>query len=127
MHAGHVQLFEFASRYGKVTVGINGDDYLQRKYGELAVPLMNRAYVLNSCRYVDNVVFFNEDNPSQLILKLRPIYFVRGPDYAGIDLPEQDALESVGATLIIHNAEKIGSSTKINPSLSRRAFEPLAL
>jgi cytidyltransferase-like protein len=127
MHAGHVQLLEFASHYGKVTVGINGDEYMKLKYGDNAIPLLNRAYVLESCKYVHNVVFFNEPDPSQLILKLRPKYFVRGPDYAGVDLPELDALKAVGTTLIIHNTEKIHSSTKIVPFLERRAFEPLAL
>lgn len=126
MHAGHVELFEFASHYGKVTVGINGDEYMKIKYGDKAIPLLNRAYVLQSCRYVDEVVFFNEPDPSQLILKLRPKYFVRGPDYAGVDLPELDALRAVGTTLIIHNAKKIHSSSAIVPSLDQSVFEPVA-
>lgn len=127
MHAGHVELFEFASHYGKVTVGINGDDYMRVKYGDHAIPMMNRAYVLNSCRYVNDVVFFNEQDPSQLILKLRPKYFVRGPDYDGVDLPELDALRSVGTTLIIHQTKKILNSSRIVPSLERDVFEPRLL
>ncbi len=113
MHAGHVELLEFASKHGKVTVGINGDEYLQKKYGTYAIPLLQRAYVLRSCRYVDKVVFFNEDDPSALIRKLRPRYFVRGPDYLGKILPEQDALEAVGTILLLHNVQKINSSSMI--------------
>jgi cytidyltransferase-like protein len=123
MHAGHVELFEFASQYGKVTVGINGDDYMKVKYGDKAIPLMNRAYVLRSCRYVEDVVFFNEQDPSQLILKLRPKYFVRGPDYSGVELAEKDALKAVGTTLVIHQAKKIHNSSQISPSLEKDAFE----
>ena len=49
MHAGHVELLEFASRFGRVTVGLNADSYLYSKYGEdKTVPLLNRAYVLSS-------------------------------------------------------------------------------
>lgn len=125
MHAGHVELFEFASHYGKVTVGINGDEYMKIKYGDKAIPLLNRAYVLKSCRYVEDVVFFNEPNPSQLIMKLRPKYFVRGPDYAGVDLPELDALKAVGTTLIIHQTKKIHNSSQISPWLEKDAFEPV--
>ena len=127
MHAGHVELFEFASQYGKVTVGINGDEYMRVKYGDYAIPLMNRAYVLNSCRYVNDVVFFNEQDPSQLILKLRPRYFVRGPDYTGVDLPELDALRAVGTTLIIHPGSKIQNSSAIVPSLEKDVFAPRLL
>ncbi len=127
MHAGHVQLLEFAAHYGRVTVGINGDEYMRVKYGDKAIPLLNRAYVLRSCRYVEEVVFFNEPDPSELILKLRPKYFVRGPDYTGVDLPELDALRSVGTTLIFHNGKKIHSSSAIVPSLEPELFEVLDL
>mgnify|MGYP001565126820 CR=1 FL=1 len=127
LHAGHCELLEFAAQYGRVTVGINGDEYLQKKYGKNAIPLLNRAYVLRSCRYVDEVVFFNESNPSDLILRLRPKYFVRGPDYEGKALAEADALEATGTSLIIHNARKIHDSSQIVPALEPFVFEPLAL
>lgn len=124
-HAGHIQLFEFASKYGKVTVGINGDEYMKTQYGDKTIPLLNRAYVIKSCRFVDEVVFFNEKNPSDLILKLRPKYFIRGPDYFNKILPEAEALQAVGAKLIIHNVDKIYNSSELTPQLEKQAFEAL--
>lgn len=113
MHAGHVQLLEFASQYGKVTVGVNSDAYLKKKYGDKAIPLQQRAYVLRSCRFVDKVVAFREEDPSALILRAKPKIFVRGPDYAGVELPEQAALDAVGAKLIVHHTTKIASSSQL--------------
>ena len=113
VHAGHVELFEFASQFGVVTVGVNNDPYLREKYGDRAVPLLHRTYVLRANRFIDDVVMFPEDDPSELIRKLRPKYFIRGPDYNRTVLPEQAALDEVGATLIIHQTEKIYSSTKL--------------
>lgn len=125
MHAGHCELIEFASQYGAVTVALNGDEACKRKYGDLAVPLINRAYVLGCNRFVDNVVFFNEDDPRELILKLRPKYFVRGPDYSGVPLIEQSALDEVGCKLVIHQTSKIFNSSKLMPAVDLEAFKPL--
>lgn len=105
LHSGHVRLLEFANTYGEVTVGINNDWYVRQKYGDAAVPLKNRAYMLKSNIYVKDVYVFNEPDPSRLIYKLKPRFFVRGPDYAGVELPESRALEDVGCTLVIYHAQ----------------------
>ena len=38
--------------------------------------------------------------------KLKPSYFVRGPDYKDVDLPEAEALRQVGCKLVIHPGDK---------------------
>lgn len=127
-HAGHCQLLEYASGFGAVTVGINADEYLHSKYGkEKTVPLMNRAYVLRSLKFVDEVVVFTENEPSSLIRQLRPRYFVRGPDYSGVVLIEQAALDEVGAELIVHCSEKIHDASTLVESLPQQGFVPLDL
>ena len=95
VHAGHVRLLEFASRYGKVTVGINADQYLKSKYGDKAVPLVDRSYVLSSCKFVDEVIMFREDEPSELIMRLKPKVYIKGPDYSLEELPELKALKKI--------------------------------
>lgn len=123
LHAGHVELLEFASQHGSVTVGINSDAYLHGKYGEdKTVPMLNRAYVLQALRCVDEVVIFTQDDPSELIRQLRPRIFVRGPDYAGVELPEQDALDDIGAQLVVHCAEKIQNASTLVGIVSPSAF-----
>lgn len=125
LHAGHVELLEFASQFGSVTVGLNSDNYMKKKYGDKFVPLLNRAYCLRSNRFVDKVVVFLEDEPSRLIYKLRPDYYVRGPDYLGKDLPELDAIKDVGAKLVIHHAKKIHNASDLMPSMAASSFEQL--
>ena len=125
VHAGHVRLLEFASRYGLVTVGINSDPYLAKKYGDKTVPLVDRAYLLRSNRFVQNVVVFTEDTPASLIRKLRPKYFVRGPDYKGVVLPEQEAIKQTGCTLIIQSAPKEYNSSELVEVADQSIFDRL--
>jgi cytidyltransferase-like protein len=113
LHEGHVELLKFASKFGDVTVGLNGDRHQQAKYGDCAIRLSSRIVVMESCRYVCNVVHFDEEDPSRLIHRLQPKFFIRGPDYLGKDLPEQQALDDVGAQLIIHHADKLYSGRAV--------------
>lgn len=115
IHAGHLQLFEFAARYGKLTVGLNTDKYLIEKYGSKAILLTQRAYVVAAIKYVDRVVAFSEPTPAELIRRLKPKYFIKGPDYEATkeSLPELDAINEVGTKLIIQPAIKIYSSTEL--------------
>ena len=126
MHAGHVRLLEFAARYGKVTVGINADPYLKEKYGDKAVPLVDRSYVLNSCKYVDKVIVFTEKDPSKLILKTKPKYYIKGPDYSAETLPETPAIRRAGAQLIIHREEKEYNSSDLVEVLPETAFRKMS-
>ena len=125
VHAGHVRLLEFASRYGSVTVGLNADPYLKKKYGDKAVPLIDRTYVLSSNKYVDNVIVFMEDTPLKLIKKLKPRVYIKGPDYMNVDLPEAEALASVGAHVIVQPAVKEYSSTELVENLPETVFKKL--
>ena len=125
VHPDHVRLFEFANEWGAVTVGVNADPYLQKKYGDRAIPLMDRVYVLRSCRYVQSVVVFGEDEPSKLIRKLQPKVYVRGPDYRGVDLIEQPALDEVGARLIIRLGGREHSSSQLVDQLPTNIFSRL--
>ena len=125
VHAGHVRLLEFASRYGLVTVGLNCDSYLLKKYGDKTVPLVDRAYVLRNNCFVHKVVVFNESEPSSLIRKLKPSYFVRGPDYSGVVLPEAEALKQVGCKLLIQHAKKEYNASELVEAVDNSAFKKL--
>jgi len=106
LHAGHIKLLEFASRYGLVTVALNSDYWSKLKYGNDYIPLTDRAYVLRSNRFVHNVVVFDEETPGELILQLRPETIVKGPDYIGLELAEQWAINRVSAKVIYYSGAK---------------------
>ncbi len=96
-----------------MTVGINAQSYLDGKYGSRAVAQNDRIFVLESNRWVSEVVVFEEDDPSELIRRLRPRYYVKGPDYKGVRLPEDAALLEVGTTLLIRPGIRKYSSTEL--------------
>lgn len=113
-HSGHVRLLEFASQFGKVVVGINSDPYLWKKYGkENTISLSQRVYVLESIKYVDKVLIFTEDNPGSLIEKIKPDFYVKGPDYKDKNIPEIFSIEKTKCKLIIQEIEKENSSSKL--------------
>ena len=122
VHPGHIRLLEFASQYGEVTVGVNTDNYVQRKYGKHAIPLIDRSYALESIKYVKKVIAFREEEPSKLIEKLKPSYYIKGPDYSLEDLPELKALEKIGTRVIIHPTGKEYDSSELMKALPKSAF-----
>jgi len=113
-HSGHVRLLEFASRFGKVTVGINSDEYLWGKYGkEKTIKTSDRAYVLKSIKYVEDVVIFTEEHPGKLIEKIKPDFYIKGPDYKDVELREEFSIHLSGCKLIIQNTVKENSTSKM--------------
>lgn len=113
-HSGHVRLLEFASRFGRVVVGINSDDFLWKKYGkDKTISASDRAYVLKSIKYVKDVLIFTEDHPGKLIEKVKPDFYIKGPDYKGVDLKEEFSIHLTGCKLIIQNIDKENSTSKI--------------
>lgn len=113
-HSGHIRLFEFAKQFGKLVVATNSDPYLWDKYGkEKTVPLDKRVYVLKSIKYIDKVLVFTEENPGKLIEQLKPDYYVKGPDYKSVNIPEIFSIEKVNCKLVVQEIEKENSSSKL--------------
>lgn len=113
LHAGHIELLEYAATLGVVTVGINGEAYVLNKLGTGAPSIEQRVYTLLSCRHVSRVVVFHEPDPSELIRTLKPKYLVKGPDYAGKEVVEGIACDEVDAKLVISPGGKILHSSVI--------------
>ena len=113
-HSGHVRLLEFASRFGRVIVGINSDNFLWKKYGkDKTISASDRAYVLKSIKHVEEVLIFTEEHPGKLIEKIKPDFYIKGPDYKNVDLKEEFSIHLTGCKLIIQNADKENSTSKI--------------
>ena len=65
LHRGHFELLKYCKNLGHVVVGINTDDSVKRLKGP-ARPFFSqkdRIFMLDSCKYVDEVILFNEDTP----------------------------------------------------------------
>lgn len=123
LHVGHIRLFSYAKRQAlimaesdlvenkaKLIVAINSDESVKRLKGSNK-PIHcqeHRKEILESIRWIDEVIIFDEDSPRELIAKLRPSFIVKGPDYAGKNLPEYD-----GIYVLIYPGEKLNSTSEI--------------
>lgn len=84
LHAGHIDYLRKAKELGDIlVVGINSDDSIRRLKG-LSRPincLEHRRMLLESLRFVDHVIPFQEDTPLRLLSELKPYILVKGGDY----------------------------------------------
>lgn len=104
LHRGHITMLQQARTLGDVlVVCINSDAGVTRLKGQPRplVPAQDRAAILQALTCVDAVLVFDEDTPEQILAQLRPDVFVKGGDYALIDLPERAAVEAHGGSVVL--------------------------
>lgn len=104
LHRGHVTLLNRAKGLADVLiVGINSDAGVRRLKGP-ARPINNledRTKVLAALSYVDHVIAFDGDSPTDVIRAVRPDIYVKGGDYTRETLPEAPLIESLGGAVCI--------------------------
>jgi rfaE bifunctional protein nucleotidyltransferase chain/domain len=118
LHRGHIELLRHCKSLGYVVVGLNSDSSVRRLKGENR-PFNNqqdRKFLLESCRYVDEVIFFEEDTPLNLITRVNPDILIKGGDYKKEDVVGYDVVD----TTLIFNYVDGYSSTKTIKNISSR-------
>jgi rfaE bifunctional protein nucleotidyltransferase chain/domain len=96
LHRGHIELLKYCAEIGdRVIVGLNDDESVRRIKGDNRPvnPELDRKFVLESCRYVDQVMLFTEDTPYELIKKVQPDVIVKGGDYSVEQVVGRDLCE----------------------------------
>jgi D-beta-D-heptose 7-phosphate kinase/D-beta-D-heptose 1-phosphate adenosyltransferase len=95
LHRGHFELLKYCKSLGYVIVGLNSDNSIRQLKGETRpfFSQKDRAFMLKSCKYVDEVIVFEENTPYDLIKQVKPDIIVKGGDYqpnnvVGCDLAE---------------------------------------
>ncbi len=85
LHAGHTGYLEWARQQGdRLVLGLNSDASIQRIKGPKR-PLVEgqyRAALLCALECVDAVIFFDEDEPKELISQLLPNILVKAADWS---------------------------------------------
>ena len=95
LHRGHVELLRYCHSMGRVVVGLNSDRSVNQLKGE-SRPYNNetdRQLILEACKFVDEVVIFDEETPYELIKKVKPDIVVKGGDYQQEDVVGNDLAE----------------------------------
>ncbi len=83
-HPGHVELLRQAWTLGDVTVVLNSDDYVEEFKGKRpTMHFMERAHMLLSCEFVDEVLY-NPGEERYILDKVKPdyiLYAIQGDEY----------------------------------------------
>tara|TARA_R110002020_G_scaffold314362_1_gene529545 strand:+ start:588 stop:989 length:402 start_codon:yes stop_codon:yes gene_type:complete len=84
VHRAHFELLRYCKSIGsEVIVGLNSDKSVKKLKGS-SRPYnseKDRKFVLESCKYVDRVIIFEEETPYNLINKIKPDIIIKGGDY----------------------------------------------
>ncbi len=123
LHAGHIDLLEFAKNSGDyLIVGINDDDSVGRIKGEgrPIYPLAERMEVLEAVMYVDFIIPFSQDTPLELIKSLyRVDVLVKGGDYKSHEVVGRKEVEEAGGKLLLFDFRTHGSTTALINKLKK--------
>lgn len=120
LHPGHVALLaEIKATFPihDLVVGINSDRRAREIKENLLFGQEDRKIMLRAIRYVDRVVVFDEDTPSELIVRLKPDIFVKGLDWSGKKIAEESACREVRCWLVF-----LDSKSKFRSSELKRAI-----
>lgn len=89
LHIGHIELLKYAKSLGDyLVVGINSDKSVKKLKGSLR-PIndqLTRKMILESIKYIDEVIIFDEDTPFEVIKQIQPNIIVKGGDYKKEDV-----------------------------------------
>jgi rfaE bifunctional protein nucleotidyltransferase chain/domain len=103
LHPGHVRYLQDARREGDaLVVAVNSDRSVRAIKGP-GRPInseQDRAEVLAALTCVDAVVVFDEDDPHQIISRLRPDVLVKGADWAADAIIGRDIVEANGGRVV---------------------------
>jgi D-beta-D-heptose 7-phosphate kinase/D-beta-D-heptose 1-phosphate adenosyltransferase len=99
VHSGHIAYFKAARTLGdKLIVGLNSDEWLERKKGRAFMPWNERLTIVNNLAMVDETfTFLDDDNTAKnFIRQVRAHYpeahliFANGGDRTADNIPEMD-------------------------------------
>jgi len=84
LHIGHIKLFEYASSFGSIRVGIDSDRRIKEKKGSKRPfnNLQDRVGFLKAITYINDIVTFDSDEELiNEIKKYTPDVMIIGNDY----------------------------------------------
>jgi cytidyltransferase-like protein len=121
IHSGHIEYFEAAKKLGDtLIVGINSDEWLQRKKSRAFMSLQERIRIVSSLAVVDTVYSFDDsdDTAISFIEKIKEQYFddkiifANGGDRTASNIPEM-SVQGVEFVFGVGGEDKKNSSSWI--------------
>jgi cytidyltransferase-like protein len=92
LHFGHLLLLRDASKYGKVIVALNSDEWVTKNKGYLLFDFETRKSLLEECEYVSKVISFDDSEGDVVyaLFEVRPTYFGNGGSATSLSLPKDE-------------------------------------
>ncbi|MCY3975033.1 MAG: adenylyltransferase/cytidyltransferase family protein [Simkaniaceae bacterium] len=103
LHVGHLTIIEEAKGQGdRLIVALNTDRSIRAYKGDRRpiVPLARRLRMVAALSQVDFVTHFDEEDPRELLARIRPDVHVNGSEY-GADCIEADTVKKGGGRVHI--------------------------
>jgi cytidyltransferase-like protein len=110
VHKGHIRMFREAANLGaQVIVGLNSDEWLTRKKGKPFMEWEERAEILESCKFVNQVIPFDDsddtaNNAIERVLSKysnqHNFYFANGGDRGKGNVPELDVCKELNVIML---------------------------
>jgi cytidyltransferase-like protein len=123
LHSGHIEYLRAAKKLGdNLIVGLNSDEWLQRKKGKSFMPYDERNAILQAIQYVDRVIDFDDsdDTACSAINKVMSVFgktdqiiFANGGDRSSLSTPEFEMYQKEPNLQFVFD---VGSSYKKNSS-----------
>ena len=122
LHIGHLKHFKSAKKYGDILiVSVTPDKFIQKGFGRPYFKSEQRMESLASIEVIDFVVLNKSANATDIINKIKPNYYVKGPDYKNFkdDITGQIKKESLavkknGGKLVFTEDHTYSSSSILN-------------
>lgn len=116
LHCGHIDYLKGAREMGDFLIVAVNSDYSVRQYkGEdrPVIPQEERLEILQSIRYIDYLILFDEPDVNKLLLTIKPDIHAKGTDYTPETVPERHTVHSYGGKVAIAGNPRINSTTNV--------------
>ncbi len=114
LHRGHIEYLDFCKKQGDIVVlGLNSDSSIRMIKGPQR-PINNqldRAAVLSGLESIDYIVIFDEPDPLNIIMQIKPDILVKGQDWAVKGVVGREFVEASGGKVILAPLVEGKSST----------------
>ena len=122
LHIGHLKHFKSAKKYGDILiVSVTPDKFIQKGFGRPYFKSEQRMESLASIEVIDFVILNKSVNAIDIINKIKPNYYVKGPDYknfkddvTGQIKKEELAVKKNGGKLVFTEDHTYSSSSILN-------------
>ncbi len=118
LHSGHIELLKQSKRLGdKLFLLINSDKSVKKNKGKFRPILKEniRFKIMNSIKYIDYIVPFDEKTPVNLYKKIKPNVLVKGNQYKKNQIAGNKIITKNGGKIkLIKMIDKISTTVIIN-------------